>query len=732
MLGTLLPISFLYAQTTERKIVDTSDDLLVQTPADSLHGERQYIEEVYILNRPAVISQHVDRMSIQVEGTILGEGNTALELLEKSPGVSIQSSGEISIKGRTGTSIMINGKKQYLSGDQLVNLLRSTSSSDIAKLEIITNPSAKEDAAGSGGMINIVLKKNIKAGYNAGLSLQTGYGRGLRMGGSLSFNYRTNRLSIFTNYNQYYNNLANKAMIEKIFYDPMGQPTNFVDQYNEINAKLRSNNFRGGIDYTIDSKNSIGLLIHGGLGRYPTDEPSVNDLFEQEGESLTLRTNTSTAGKQRWEDMLYNVHYTHLLNDSGHQLTADLDYVMHFDKMDQVLSSTYQDGGYNTLTRQSGRRGDIPSHNDIYVAKVDYILPLSTYKIEGGWKISKVIMENDLKYDTLQYGQYVADLTTSNHFKYSEQIQAAYANINKSYGSWQFQFGIRGEYTSTLGNQFTLGTSSRNSYFRLFPSGFILKSFDQDKMQFSYSRRIQRPSFWDMNPFRVYQDPYSYYEGNPGLSPSMMHYFDIGYHIGNSLYTVLSYSSAQDVVNDILHIETGNVTYTRPQNIGSSSNLGLSITANTKFSSRWNATNVFNLYRNAYDLTADDQRSGNTLSINSQQTYDLGKGWKAELNGFWYSGGVSGILEYKSRFQLNTGVQKNVFSDRGTVKLVFNDITQSSGYRYVSRYNQALVSSRKNPDNRYVLLSFAYRLGQLFEHKEGRNTGADELKGRLK
>ncbi|WP_343556758.1 TonB-dependent receptor [Sphingobacterium sp.] len=404
-----------------------------------------YLAEVLVQRKKQFIEQQRDKLVFNVENSMLADGNNGLELLNKLPGVTADDNGTLSIKGKSGASVMINGKLTYLSGDQLANLLRSTSSIDISKIELMSNPSAKQDAAGSAGIINIVLKKGIKQGWNGSISLNGGAGRGPHLGGSLNLNYRTEKLNVFAIYNQYHQNLEYFNSLTRYFYsDQSNLPESYTQQENKIQPKLRSNNFRAGIDYNIDQRQTIGVLINGGFGKYPKYEPTTNSFRNFDDSRLVWSSSTVTEGKERWQDMLYNLNYSIKFNEKGHELKADFDLVDHYSKMDQQLNTVYTKLDGTPLNQPSSRIGDIPSDNKVYVAKLDYILPLANeFKLEAGWKASHVRTENDLHYDTLQNGQFVPDLTTSNHFVYKETIQATYLNLSNSWNKISAQVGLR-------------------------------------------------------------------------------------------------------------------------------------------------------------------------------------------------------------------------------------------------------------------------------------------------
>ncbi|MDH5828277.1 outer membrane beta-barrel family protein [Sphingobacterium faecium] len=699
-----------------------------------------YLAEVVISKRKQFIEQHQDKTVFNIENSILADGNSGLELLTKIPGISQGDNGTFSLKGKSGASIMINGKLTYLSADQLANLLRSTSSNDITKIEVMTNPNAKQDAAGTSGIINIVLKKGLKQGWNGTASGNMGAGRSLHLGGSLDLNYRTDKVNIFGNYNQYFQNLEYYNSLTRYFYrNSQTEPETFSQQENKIQPKLRSNNFRVGMDFYISPKQTLGFLINGGFGKYPKYEPTTNHFRNYETKDLIWSASTITEGKERWEDMLYNINYNLKFNETGHELKVDFDMIDHHSKMDQTLTTEYKNEKLEPIPHKSSRIGDIPSDSRVYVAKIDYTLPFNEhFKLETGWKASHIRTENDLQYDTLQEnGNRVPDHSTSNHFIYKETIQAGYVNLSKTWNKLSTQVGVRAEHTSTNGNQITLNDRFSKDYLKFFPSAFISYNISTNhKVQLSYSYRVERPSFWSLNPFRVYTDPFSYSEGNSKLDPAYEHAYEANYTLASKYIFTLNYADRSNVVNDIIGLDPTNqqITFERPENIGSFKNYGISFMAPTQFFSWWTATHFANYYRNEYEIPQEDElikRSGNTLSLNTQNSFKLTKDWSLEIGGNYNSGLTIGLSKIKSYGLVYTGIQKNILNKKATIKLVVNDIFHTNTRRYETISNAVRLVGKSNPDSRTAILSFNYRFGGSNNKAKERSTGSEDIKNRL-
>lgn len=697
--------------------------------------DQQVLETVSIKGNKAQIEQSLDRVVLNVENSIMAEGGTALDVLSKAPGLTVSDDGSVSLKGRPGTLVMINGKPTYLSGSQLANLLRGTSSSQISKIEIMANPPAGYDAAGKGGIVNIVMKKSLKAGLNGSISANAGVGRGARLGGGGSLNYRSDKVNVFGNYTYYHQNLKSSGEVNRLFTNRGDNNiTGRSVQRDESSARLRSSNFQAGLDYTIDSANTIGFVASGGDGQYPDRQPGSNLLYGADGK-LARNATTYIFGKEKWEDRQYNLNYVHKFNGNGHELKADIDYVTHFSRMNQDLRTTYSDASGSNILSKSERRGDLPSDNSIIAGKLDYSLPLAkSLKIDAGWKGSKVKIENILRYDTLANGEFVADLASGNHFKYREEIQAGYISVKKDWGKWSLLAGLRGEYTATEGHQIETDSLVKRDYFQLFPSVFLSREFKENhKLQLGYSRRLERPGYWDLNPFRIYDDPFSYDEGNPYLRPSLVNTVELSHAYRSAWFTTLTYSKSTDVISQLIGGDA-NLVYQRPENAADFVNYGLSLTGTLNFTSWWSSTQFAHVFRNEFKIDNDKvdfQLNRTSFTFDSQHTFKLGNNWKAELNGIYKSKMSMGVYTMGNYYMISGGFQKSLFSEKCTMKMLVTDIFQSKKTRYETDYGGIQVSGLRRPDSRAAVFSLSYRFGSSEGGRKSNNSGADDLKSRF-
>lgn len=703
-----------------------------------LMEDAQTLNAVNISVQKKVIEQSIDKMTINVENSILSDGNTALELLQRAPGIKVDDEGKISLKGRAGVNVMINGKLTYLSPAELSVLLKGTNSSSVSKIEIMANPSAKYDAAGNAGIINIVMKKNQMRGFNGSVSVNGGAGRKARYGSGFNLNYKNAGFNVYGSYNYAYRGETEYLDFSRRFYNNgvvSGHYDRISNQHTETNEPLNTNNFRVGMDMDLDQKNTIGFLINGNVGKYLHDSKTGNILQSQAG-NIQSDMATSNYDQQSWSNLTYNLNYLRKFKKEARTLSADFDFASNSFTSSLNLD-TYTAPNASSPAQTNNRRGYVPAKTDIYVAKVDYTDQLGkAIKIDGGLKSAFITSDNNLVYQNLTDGAWVYDPASSNYFKYEEQIHAAYLNLNREFQSFTVQLGFRGEYTHTLGNQVTTGSVLKRNYFQLFPNLALNKTAgENNQFQLAYSRRVQRPDYGDLNPFRVFRDPLLYYEGNPYLMPELTQNMVLSHIFKGKYTTTLNYSRTTDVITWVSgQIDQLNTTYERPQNLKSLVNYGISFTGQTNYFSWWTATNFANIYNNIYRGGEDSEEFKNSqlsFTINTQNAFKLGSGYSAELNAYYNSKSVYGISTEKAYHSVSAAFQKNLLKDKASLKLLVNDIFQSSQYKQTTRYQNIDMYSHVNVDGRRVMLSFSYRFGNPFSVKE-RKTGNDDIQNRIK
>ncbi len=711
------------------------------------------MKEVVVSSKKPLIERKIDRTIVNVDASITSTGSTAFEVLEKSPGISVDKDGNISLKGKAGVIVYLDGRPSYLSGTDLANMLRNMSASQLEQIEIMTNPPAKYDAAGNAGVINIKTKKNKLYGYNG--SVTTGYtqGRYARFNEALSFNYRNKKVNFFSNFNYNRNHRSQELYILRNMRNANTKViTSIFDQHTEMENQSHNYSAKIGMDYSISKNTTLGAVVNGFYNPSLWQSTSNTFINNPDG-SLREKIISYTQNEEKWKNFSTNVNFRTKLDTAGQELTADLDLIQYKATSVQPLTSTYFDNAGNQLKASDVLNGTLPTNIKIYSGKVDYTLPLKKdAKFEAGIKTSFVNTDNNARYDSVKTGYSVLDSARSNHFIYDENINAAYVNYSRPLGKkWTAQLGLRVENTNSNGiskgytfnktqNKFEYTeTKFKRSYTQLFPTVYLQYTANE-KNQFviNYGRRIERPDYQDMNPFVHFLDRYTFEQGNPNLSAQFAHNIELSHTYKGFLTSTVNYTKTTDIIQMVLEQnDVTNETFVKKANIASSEQFGLAITAN-KSITKWLSGNIYaNVYNNHFKgvVGVEPISLGITSYMVQLQTQlKFNKGWAAELSGFYRSKGLEGVIFIKPIAQFSAGVSKQVLKNQGSLRLNIRDIFAGSVFKGYSRYGTVDANFKNVNDSRAVSLTFTYRFnkGKLKASSGKRSSGASDEQNRVK
>lgn len=701
-----------------------------------LKEEATELQGVQVSTRKPFIEQHLDKMVLNVENSISSSGSTALEILEKAPGVMVdRQSDQIRIRNKSGVIVMIDGKITQMTAEALSQYLNNLSSEQIASIEVITNPSSRYDAAGNAGIINIRLKKNQNYGTNGTLSATVGTGILAQSSPDL---YRGNLNLNLNHRNAKWNFIGNAGVGRNRFYNdnhflravssPFGR-TDF-DQYTERIGGGKTYFAKLGADYSLNTKTTLGIQGDVNFWDGAMISRGTSLIRENAGEQTALTTLKPNSDRTMGS-VVYSTLASLRRRDGEKELSVDVDYSAYRNTSDQIFNNHYYFESGDSLTRQ---RVIQPNNIDIVSGKVDFTLPFENkLKLDFGAKTTFVTADNDFTYEDHMEGRWVPNAGQSNHFRYKENIQAAYLSSGYEYKKWSFQAGLRGEYTVSDGHSLTLNQRNKRDYFNLFPTGYInYKMADAHQLKYAYSKRIDRPSYGNLNPFIFYLDPYFYVIGNPDLKPQITHNNELTYTLKEEYSATLAYADTRQLINEVIYQE-GNINISQNQNIARRQNWSLIFSLPWKVNSWWSSQNNLNFYQNRY---TDQNLGGNALDnsafsagFTTTHTLTLPKKWAVELN-YWYNTpGVFGVFrQSKAQHAFNPGIQKNV----GKVKLKFNvsDVFLTSFFEgYVENGNIDLhIANRWNA--RRVSLSLTYNFGNQNVKVQSRNSASEEEKRR--
>jgi iron complex outermembrane receptor protein len=699
------------------------------------------LKEVIITSKKAFIEQKIDRTVVNVDALISNAGTTALDVLEKSPGVQVDQNGTISLKGQQGAVIFIDDKPTYLSGTDLQNYLRSLPSNTIAKIEIMTNPPAKYDAAGNAGVINIKTIKRKNQDFNMGLNLSARQSKSLSSNNSMDFNFRKDRVNLFGNFAYTLRNSFNDLSIFRRYKNADGSTNNTFNQNSYIKRLGYGFKTTLGADYYSSEKTTYGIVFNG-LLRFPeTNNISSGFILNRNG-ILDSSIYAQNSEKGTFKNGSVNLNYRHEFRKGSSEITANLDYLNFGINNDQDFANqSYSSAGI--FTAQDVLTGELPSEIRIYSAKTDYSQPLSSgWKIEAGLKTSYTNTNNIANYLNITSGNPVPDYNRTNHFQYKEDINAAYLNINKDYRRLSLQAGLRLENTVSnglqLGNTIKADSSFKRNYTNLFPTLFILYKLDslaEHQLKFNYGRRIDRPYYQDLNPFISQLDKYTYYVGNPYLKPAFSDKFELGYVYKNNLTVTISYSNTKDDGNETIEIVNG-IYYSKPGNIGTIKVINLSVSGGFE-PSKWLSlqlnANISGVHAQSAFYTGLLDTKGISLYGQGLLQFKLGKGWNMQWDGNYQSKSKSTQFVIGSRGSLNAAVAKSI-SAMVSIKFSVSDLLHTNVNRgTINNLYLTDANFRTKGDSRNALLTLSFRFGKAVAgQRKHENTGADAEQGRVK
>lgn len=708
------------------------------------------LKSVTVTASKPMIEMKIDRTVVNVDAQVTNVGANALEVLEKSPGVQVDKDGNISLKGKQGVVVMMDGRPTYLTGAELANLLKGMQASQLDQIEIMTNPPAKYDAAGNSGIINIKTKKNKMKGFNGSVTAGVGQGIYFKNNESLSLNYRNGKVNLFSNYSFGYNENFQQLDIYRRFKNADASTRAIFEQVAFMKRKNRNNNLKLGMDYYLTNKTTLGVVLSGAFN--PEESDGRNTSYLKNPQSVVDSINTADSYiKEVWKNVSVNLNLRHQFDSTGRELSADVDYIRYDATNEQRFVNTTFDPKwvkrYDELLN-----GDLPLAINIYSGKVDYTHPLKGQaKLEVGVKTSYVNTDNSANYFQYAGGEWEKDLQKTNFFTYKENINAAYVSLNKQLNKkWGIQAGLRFENTNLEGHQTDVNPNKPDSSFKrtyngLFPTVYVSYNANKDN-QFgvSFGRRIDRPSYENLNPFLFFIDKYTYGSGNPFMKPQYSNNYEISHIYKSFLTTTLNYSLTKDLFNEtfsqeeLANGEKGYATIVRQGNIGRRENAGVSVSVQLPVA-KWYTMIVYTNYNytkysgvlNGEQL---DVQAGN-LMVNMNNQFKFNKGWSAELSGWYRTKGPEGQILLEAFGQMSAGIAKQVLKSKGTVKLNVRDIFYTQQPRGDINFQDTEARFRNYRDSRVVNVTFTYRFGKPLKNGNGQQRkkgGAGEEQNRVK
>jgi len=697
-----------------------------------LTNSKDQLKDVTVTGKKPMFEQKIDRMVINVKNSIVNAGGSALDVLEKSPGVTVnRQNNAISINGKSGVVVMLNGKMTYMPMDALVQMLDGIRAGNIEKIELITTPPAKYDAEGNAGYINIVLISNPYEGLNGSYFITGGYGKKELGAAGFNFNYRTGRMNLYGNYSFTYDHVIQQGYGFTQFNkgDDVIANTSFSDR----DAIRKVHTPRIGLDYQLDSSTVIGALVSGYTNRWT--------MTADNGATVYINNNVdtiiSTVNKEvnHWQNILSNINFQHTFKP-GKVVYFDANYIYFKDDNPNTYSNSYYDGTKNPIYSEEVRSGKITPIK-ILVFSADYVTPLSKkVNMESGAKLSLSKFNNDVSVEYLKDSTWEPDENLSAKYLLKENIAAAYASITMDVNSkTTFKAGLRYEHTfSNLGTTDVADIVDKK-YGQLFPTLFVSHKFNEDKsVNFSYSRRITRPTFNDLAPFTIFFDPKTFFTGNPALQPAIANALQASYVFKNYIFSI-GYTYEKNSIEGFqtVKIDTlNNMLYLSAKNFDYEQFLTGSVSFPVTVNRWWTFQNNFNLNWRQVNTVYEEapvQLQVVYYNIVSSHRFNFPKDYSFELGGMYTSESYFGTAKLGYLFQVDAGFQKKFNNGKDYIRFSANDIFNSgSDYRFDEKMPipGAIVNGSLNFGLVAFKLTYTHNFGNKnLKDKRERSTGAE-------
>ena len=678
------------------------------------------LQDITVTAQRPPIERKIDRVVVNADQMLSAVGSTAMDVLERSPGVSVDNNGVISLKGKNGVTIFVDDKPTYLSGTDLENYLRSLPASSIDQIELMTNPPAKYDATGGAGVINIRLKRTRVKGFNG--SLNTAYTQGVyaKTNNSFNFNYRTGKFNAFGTLSQSYATNFSDLTINRHFTNPDGSRNYDFLQSTYIKPSGLAFSAKVGADYYVDEKNTFGIVLTGVTRKGTRDNDNTSRILNAayQLDSIVVAHNTQDNS---FNNGGINLNFRRHVSKNGPEFSVDADYI-HYGTGNVQEFNNFTYLANNTLSEQDRLAGDLPASINIYSLKTDYTHPLTKgWKIDTGVKSSQTKTDNVADYFSTVNNVTKPDYDKTNHFIYKETIHAAYINSSHEGKRWSMQLGLRTEYTVSdgrqLGNAVKPDSAFKRTYTSLFPTAYLnykLDSAGKHTLTLDYGRRINRPYYQDLNPFISPLDKFTYYVGNPFLQPAYTHNIQLSYSYKNKITAGFRYSATRNNTNETIEIVNGTY-YSRPGNIGKITNISGTLEGDLPLWKWLNFgfyTEVTNIHSKTNFYTGFLNTQGTFWFVQPNLRFTFQKGWTAQIDGYYQTGLTSNQFYLLERGRLNAGVSKKL-STALTVRAAINDILYTNINRGIINYLANTGANWRNAnDTRTFTIAIAYRFGK--------------------
>lgn len=697
-----------------------------------LTPQAQTIDNVTVEGRVPLVQQRDGKLILNVENSPLAAGNNALEVVQRAPGVSVDKDENLQLMGQQGVNVTIDGRQTFMSGEQLATFLKAMNGDQIKSVEVSTQRSAKDDAEGAVGTINIVLKKNRMEGFNGTFLASAAHGQHFRGNSSLNLNYKNNNTTVFGSYGYTHNERQFDLDLARIIpSEEIGD--RYFDQRSSLIETNKTHNYKFGIEQKTSERNTMLLQFSGDNDEESSANNSLTDIGPRKGMADSVLTSTS-INRAPFNRYSLNFNNELKLDSTGGKVVLDLDWSAFRNNSDINYEYRTADPQGNLLYDPEFERSRMPVNIDIYVGRLDVTKGLGKGTLEAGIKYSNVKSDNDLQFEHIVGGEWQDYEGRPNHFVYTEQIAAGYVDYSRAFGKLSAKAGLRAEHTVSDGNSITLSKRVKRNYLNWFPSVNLSYTIDENNiLSLSYAKKISRPNYRFLNPFAYYIDKFTYMLGNPYLNPQYTDGFTLNY----TLYKMFNITLGTDITNDAMVESMGQdeikgESWVTRENLATNVTSYLNINAPVQIGKIWTMNNnLTTIYMHFKGPIAGEYADLGSVFFQGRSTnnFKFGRGLSAELSVNYNSPFLYNIYKIHSRWGADVGLNYNFKDQRSSLKLAGTDIFRTQRNNVSTDFGQFNSDIRQYNDNRTIRLTYTFKFGNL-KQQTRRNSDDSEEKSR--
>lgn len=704
-----------YNSASIQNLYITNEQRNINLGVVEMVNDLKKLNEVTVTGKKSVLNTSIDRKVYNVDQDIMSKSGSASDILKNIPSVEVDIEGQVSLRGSTDVMILINGKPSPLMGKTRAEVLQSLPANSIERIEVITNPSARYRPDGTSGIINIVLKKNSKLGWNGTVTANAGNKE--RYNGNVSLNYNPGKMNWFGSYNLRQDNRTRTNNINRTYFDSAGKESGYYNEWSTAKFRPVTNVLNMGVDINLNERNSFGIS-----GDYFYRHLVRNDIqnkFTYNNQYIL----TSNYDRLRYDpefekQFSFAAFYEHKFSKEDHEIRVELNSSHSKEAEDNHYSDVYKQPvmavSYdNTIIKQADKENQLT---------IDYTYPINeSSKLEAGYDGSVNTKDLDFYgeyYDTAQH-MFVKDVVKTNLFLYKESIQAVYVTYEKSFGAFGFSAGLRGEQVNLKGNLVTIDSFIKNNYFKLYPTLHLSYEINDDnELQLNYSRRINRPDPDELNPFPEYRDPQNLSAGNPKMLPEIINSVELGYKWKNKNYSFVPsiyYRYKTNGFTEVIKPINDSTLLTTSENLANDQSAGLELIFSAKAAKVFTGNISSNIFYNRIDASSlgySQSKSIVSFSANVNTTFTVTKTSMIQLSSNYRSARLTPQGKVYPRFVANIGLRQDMFKKRLAITLTLSDIFASGKDKRVLKTVYLDQNSMGRRDARIFYIGLSYRFGQ--------------------